>query len=152
MAEITTPIRTFSIGFTKKSAEEFFTMLENAGVKRVLDVRLNNRSQLAGFSKSEDLRYFLKAIGGIEYEHVPELAPTKEILDAYKKHGGDWAVYALEFLELIARRGIEKQLTPEFLDGSCLLCSEPTAEYCHRLLVLDYLNKHWGGVSISHLT
>jgi len=90
-------IETFTIGFTKKSAEQFFTKLQNAGVKRLLDVRLNNSSQLAGFAKRDDLQFFLKALGGIEYEYVAELAPTKDILDTYKKHGGDWIVYDASF-------------------------------------------------------
>ena len=86
-------IQLFTIGFTKKSAEKLFTQLSRSGVQRLVDVRLNNTSQLAGFAKREDLAYFLKAICGIDYVHVPELAPTAQILDAYKKHKGDWAVY-----------------------------------------------------------
>jgi uncharacterized protein (DUF488 family) len=145
-------IETFTIGFTKKSAEEFFTKLQEAGVRRLLDVRLNNSSQLAGFAKQDDLRYFLKAIGGIEYEHVAELVPTKEILDAYKKHGGDWEVYEREFLELMAKRSIESALGPALFDRSCLLCSEHLPQLCHRRLVVEYLDKKWdGGLSITHL-
>ena len=86
-------IELFTIGFTRKTAREFFTSLKDAGVRRVVDVRLNNNSQLAGFSKKEDLAYFLREIGGIEYVHLPELAPTQDILDAYKKHKGDWYFY-----------------------------------------------------------
>ena len=97
-------INLFTIGFTQKSAREFFTALKDAGVKRVVDVRLNNNSQLAGFSKKDDLPYFLKEIGGIEYVHLPELAPTQDILDAYKKRKGDWNVYEEKFLDLMARR------------------------------------------------
>lgn len=144
-------IQTFTIGFTKKSAEEFFTKLQAAGVKTVLDVRLNNRSQLAGFAKSGDLQYFLKALGGIEYQHVPELTPTKDLLDAYKKHGGAWEVYAQEFLDLMAKRSIETQLSQVMFDGSCLLCSEHLPQLCHRRLVLDYLNDQWGGIQTTHL-
>ena len=94
-------ISIFTIGFTKKTAEEFFAKLQAAGVKRVIDIRLNNVSQLAGFSKKDDLRYFLRAIAGIDYLHVPELAPTQDILDAYKKHKGDWSVYETEFMKLM---------------------------------------------------
>ena len=144
-------IETFTIGFTKKSAETFFTKLRESGVKRLLDVRLNNSSQLAGFAKRDDLRFFLKAIADIEYEHVPELAPTKDILDAYKKHGGDWKVYEAEFLELMAKRGIETQLSPEDIESSCLLCSEHLPKCCHRRLVVEYLQEKWGDLSISHL-
>lgn len=144
-------IETFTIGFTKKSAETFFTKLRESGVKRLLDVRLNNSSQLSGFAKRDDLRFFLKTIADIEYEHVPELAPTKDILDAYKKHGGDWEVYEAEFMELMAKRSIETQLRQEEFQSSCLLCSEHLPKLCHRRLVLEYLHEKWGGISVSHL-
>lgn len=144
-------IETFTIGFTKKSAETFFTKLRESGVKRLLDVRLNNSSQLAGFAKRDDLRFFLKSLADIEYEHVPELAPTKDILDAYKKHGGDWQVYEAEFMELMARRNIEKQLEQESFQSSCLLCSEHLPKLCHRRLVLEYLQEKWGGIEVTHL-
>ena len=144
-------IETFTIGFTKKSAETFFTKLRESGVKRLLDVRLNNSSQLSGFAKRDDLRFFLKTIADIEYEHVPELAPTKDILDAYKKHGGDWEVYEAEFMELMAKRSIETQLRQEDFQSSCLLCSEHLPKLCHRRLVLEYLQEKWGGISVSHL-
>ncbi|MEM6467996.1 MAG: DUF488 domain-containing protein [Pirellulaceae bacterium] len=144
-------IETFTIGFTKKSAETFFTKLRESGVKRLLDVRLNNSSQLSGFAKRDDLRFFLKTIADIEYEHVPELAPTKDILDAYKKHGGDWEVYEAEFMELMAKRSIETQLRQEDFQSSCLLCSEHLPKLCHRRLVLEYLQEKWGDISVSHL-
>lgn len=144
-------IEAFTIGFTKKSAETFFTKLRESGVKRLLDVRLNNSSQLAGFAKRDDLRFFLKTIADIEYEHVPELAPTKDILDAYKKHGGDWEVYEAEFMELMAKRSIETQFTQEAFQSSCLLCSEHLPKLCHRRLVLEYLQEKWGDFSVSHL-
>lgn len=144
-------IETFTIGFTKKSAETFFTKLRESGVTRLLDVRLNNSSQLSGFAKRDDLRFFLKTIADIEYEHVPELAPTKDILDAYKKHGGDWEVYEAEFMELMAKRSIESQLRQEDFQSSCLLCSEHLPKLCHRRLVLEYLQEKWGGISVSHL-
>ena len=144
-------IETFTIGFTKKSAETFFTKLRESGVKRLLDVRLNNSSQLSGFAKRDDLRFFLMMIADIEYEHVPELAPTKDILDAYKKHGGAWEVYEAEFMELMAKRSIETQLSQEAFQLSCLLCSEHLPKLCHRRLVLEYLQEKWGGISVSHL-
>ena len=144
-------IETFTIGFTKKSAETFFTKLRESGVKRLLDVRLNNSSQLSGFAKRDDLRFFLKTIADIEYEHVPELAPTKDILDAYKKHGGAWEVYEAEFMELMAKRSIETQLRQEEFQSSCLLCSEHLPKLCHRRLVLEYLQEKWGDISVSHL-
>jgi len=111
----------FTIGFTKKSAERFFTTLQQAGVKRIVDVRLNNISQLAGFTKMDDLRYFLKAIGGMEYVHLPELAPTQEMLDAYKKRKGDWSVYEKQFLELMATRHIEETVPKDIVNEGCLL-------------------------------
>ena len=144
-------IETFTIGFTKKSAEEFFSKLSTAGVKTLLDVRLNNSSQLAGFAKRRDLEYFLKTIVGIEYKHLPDLAPTKDILDAYKKHGGDWNVYESEFLELMSKRRIETQLKATDLDGGCLLCSEHEPHHCHRRLVVEYLNGHWSGIGVTHI-
>jgi uncharacterized protein (DUF488 family) len=119
-----TAIETYTIGFTKKSAESFFTKLHAAGVARVVDVRLSNSSQLAGFAKQDDLRFFLKGLYGIEYLHVPELAPTKGILDAYKKHAGDWNVYEQEFLELMNRRKVEEAVPRETINRGCLLCSE----------------------------
>ena len=127
-------------------------MLREAGVKRLLDVRLKNNSQLAGFAKRDDLEYFLRTICGIEYEHLDQLAPTKEILDVYQKHGGAWEVYAAEFLELMSKRSIETQISPELFDGACLLCSEHLPDLCHRRLVLEYLDQHWDGIAISHLT
>ena len=145
------PMRTFTIGFTKKNAEEFFTKLRDAGVRRVVDVRLNNVSQLAGFAKRDDLRYFLRAIHGIDYVHLPELAPTADILDAYKKHGGDWAVYEEKFLELMDRRRIQDAVTREVIRDGCLLCSEHLPEFCHRRLVIEYLERHWGKFESIHL-
>jgi len=145
------PITIFTNGFSRKSAAEFFSLLEKAGVRRVLDIRLNNTSQLAGFAKRDDLAYFLKAIGSIAYEHRPELAPTKEILDAYKKKRLNWAEYEERFTTLLAERQIENILTPSSLDHACLLCSEPKADKCHRRLVAEYLQARWGDVKVVHL-
>jgi len=144
-------IQIHTIGFTKKSAKQFFEELRRSGVKRVVDVRLNNVSQLAGFSKRNDLQYFLKSICGIDYVYEPMLAPTQDILDAYKKNGGDWDVYEQKFLALMEHRQIEKVVSPELLDGGCLLCSEDKPHHCHRRLVADYLNKKWGCVRVTHL-
>jgi uncharacterized protein (DUF488 family) len=141
----------FTIGFTQKSAEEFFSRLIDAGVQRVVDVRLNNVSQLAGFSKKNDLSYFLRAIGQIDYAHLSELAPTQAILDAYKKHRGDWSVYEREFLALMRSRRVEATIPRALLDRGCLLCSEATPEHCHRRLVAEYLRRAWGEVEIVHL-
>jgi len=144
-------MKLFTIGFTKKPALEFFEKLRRPGLERVIGVRLNNVSQLAGFSKRDDLKYFCEAILQIEYLHWPELAPTQEMLDAYKKDRGDWAEYEKKFLSLIAGRRIESMLQKEKLAGSCLLCSEPTPEHCHRRLVAEYLREKWGNLEIEHI-
>jgi len=144
-------IQLFTIGFTKKNAEQFFGKIIEAGVKRVVDVRLNNTSQLAGFAKKEDLVYFLKKLGGIDYVHLPQLAPTQEMLDEYKKNKGDWAVYEARFLELIAQREIEKSVAPEILEQGCLLCSEDKPHHCHRRLVAEYLSGKWKNIETKHL-
>jgi uncharacterized protein (DUF488 family) len=144
-------IQTFTIGFTKKSAEDFFGKLHQAGVKRVVDVRLNNSSQLAGFAKRDDLRFFLNAIYGIEYIHLPELAPTQDILDAYKKHDGDWNIYEDKFLNLMEKRRIETTISNNTIDYGCLLCSEHFPKHCHRRLVVEYLQRHWGDIDVKHI-
>jgi uncharacterized protein (DUF488 family) len=142
----------YSIGFTQRSAEDFFTTLKSAGIRRLLDIRLNNTSQLAAFAKRDDLAYFLKAICNAEYHHEPLLAPTQEILDTYKKRKGDWAAYEREFLTIMRERKIEKNLDrAQFIQPTVLLCSEFTAEHCHRRLVLEYLAKKWGDINIVHL-
>lgn len=141
----------YTIGFTKKTAEEFFTQLQKAKVKRLIDVRLNNESQLAAFTKKNDLRYFLKVICGCEYEHRPEWAPTKDILDNYKKKNIDWDTYVKHFEFLLKQRKIEQDVDAEHLSGSVLLCSEPTADRCHRRLVAEYLADKLGNVTVFHL-
>ena len=142
----------YSIGFTQKSAAQFFTAIKSAGIRRLLDVRLNNTSQLAGFAKQADLAFFLKEICNAQYEHQPLLAPTQEMLDAYKKSKGSWQDYEEQFLALMRERKIESALDPaSFSTPTVLLCSEPTAENCHRRLVLEYLQHHWQDVNITHL-
>ena len=140
-----------TIGFTKTTAEDFFGRLRRSGAKRVVDVRLNNVSQLAGFAKKNDLRYFLREICGMDYVHVPMLAPTQDILDELKKNKGDWTVYEHKFLDLMKKREIEKRLDPRIVDDGCLLCSEDKPHHCHRRLVAEYLRGSWGGVEIAHL-
>jgi uncharacterized protein (DUF488 family) len=144
-------MKIFTIGFTKKSAETFFTRLKNSGAKRLIDIRLNNISQLAGFTKKDDLRYFTRAICNMEYVHLPMLAPTQDILDAYKKKKGDWNVYERHFLDLMKERHIEDNASREVLDGACLLCSEEKPDHCHRRLVAEYLSDKWGNVEIEHI-
>lgn len=144
-------MKVYTIGFTQKTAQRFFDLLRNANVKRVVDVRLNNTGQLAGFAKREDLVFFLRELGGIEYVHVPELAPTQDILDAYKKHKGSWAVYEQEFLSLIEKRRIDEAIARDVIDQGCLLCSEHKPHHCHRRLVVEYLEKKWGKMDTHHL-
>jgi uncharacterized protein (DUF488 family) len=143
-------MRIFTIGFKKKSAETFFTRLQKAGVKRLVDIRLKNVNHLLGFTKKEHLRYFC-TICNIEYIGLPELAPTQEILDAYKKHNGDWATYETNFLELMQKRRVEETVSPEMLSESCLLCSEVKPDRCHRRLVAEYLKEKWPNVEIEHI-
>lgn len=143
-------MKLFTIGFTKSSAEGFFSRLSKAHVKKLIDVRLNNVSQLAGFAKRDDLRYFAKTISNADYEEIPELAPTQDILDEYRKRKGAWSVYADKFLDLMARRKIE-DIDRSRLDGGCLLCSEHKPHHCHRRLVAEYLKSKWGDVEIEHL-
>ena len=142
----------YTIGFTRKTAAEFFDALRAAGVRRLIDVRLNNSSQLAGFTKRVDLPYFLREICQAEYRHEPLLAPTKEILDTYKKRQGSWPEYERRFLALMAERAVEQRFSRDlFAVPSALLCSEPTADRCHRRLVLDYLQERWGDLAAVHL-
>ena len=143
-------MKIFTIGFTKKSAEQFFNRLKQPGLVRVVDTRLNNTSQLAGFTKKRDLEFFLHEICKLGYVHLPELAPTQEILDAYKA-SGEWSNYERQFLSLMAERRIEDQVDKSILDGGCLLCSEATPEHCHRRLVAEYLRRKWDDVEIVHL-
>ena len=140
----------FTIGFTKKTAAAFFESLRNAGVRRLIDVRLNNVSQLAGFSKKEDLRYFLKEILHIDYIHEPLLAPTKEMRASYQATKS-WPDYQRDFVALMKERRIEDKIDPDLVRGSCLLCSENQPHRCHRRLAAEYLQNKWGGIAIKHL-
>jgi uncharacterized protein (DUF488 family) len=142
----------YTIGFTQTTAEHFFRRLADAQIARLLDVRLNNSSQLAGFAKAQDLPFFLRELVGARYEHEPLLAPTQTLLDDYKKHKGSWVVYEQGFMALMAERKIESALVPaDFEARTALLCSEATPERCHRRLVCDYLAEHWQGVQAVHL-
>ena len=142
----------YSIGFTKKTAEQFFGILKKHKIRRLLDVRLNNVSQLAGFAKREDLKYFLREICNAEYQHELLLAPTQELMDSYKKEASGWDAYASRFLALMAQRKIEKKLERSLFSArTVLLCSELQADHCHRRLILEYLQDKWGGIDIVHL-
>jgi uncharacterized protein (DUF488 family) len=144
-------MKVFTIGFTKKSAREFFDKLRRPGILRLLDVRLNNVSQLAGFTKRDDLLFFCEAVLSIGYLHLPQLAPTQSMLDEYKKNGGHWLDYEGKFLTLMSDRKVEVNIAKELIDGGCLLCSEPTPENCHRRLVAEYLKSKWIDVEIEHI-
>lgn len=142
----------YTIGFTQTTAEHFFRRLADARVERLLDVRLNNSSQLAGFAKAKDLPYFLQELIGARYEHQPLLAPTQPLLDEYKKRKGDWESYERDFMALMERRRVHKVLSPaEFEARTALLCSEATAEHCHRRLVVEFLAQQWSDVQARHL-
>lgn len=143
----------FSIGFTQTSAEHFFSRLTAAGVRRVMDVRLNTASQLAGFAKGRDLPYFLRALADIEYVHEPLLCPTPDLLEDFKRRKNmSWAEYESRFLELMRERRVESALDrDQFVIPTALLCSEATVEKCHRRLVIEYLAERWPGLSGRHL-
>jgi uncharacterized protein (DUF488 family) len=142
----------YTIGYTKKSLEEFIRRLQEADVEAVIDVRLRNTSQLAGFSKRDDLAFLLREGFDIEYEHKPELAPTPEILETYKA-GGDWEAYEQSFRQLLEEREAEdagRDVLSRF-QRPCLLCSEPDADQCHRRLVAEWWKKHLPSITIIHL-
>jgi uncharacterized protein (DUF488 family) len=142
----------YTIGFTKKNAREFFGRLKQADIRRLVDIRLHNASQLAGFTKKEDLRFFLEAVCGAEYVHERLLAPTQALLDDYKKRKGSWEEYEAGFLRLMEERRIEHALSRDWLDRpTVLLCSEPEPDCCHRRLVAEYLRARWGNLAIIHL-
>ena len=146
-------MKTFTIGFTQKSADKFFTLIKNNNISRIIDVRLNNVSQLAGFAKRDDLKDFLSELCDADYIHLEELAPTKDILDDYKKKIITWEVYEEKFINLIAKRNIERIVDKSLLDNGCLLCSEHNPHHCHRRVVVDYLNHHWDtDIEVIHLT
>jgi len=147
----TPKIKLYTIGFTKKKAQSFFSKIQESKVRILIDIRLNNVSQLAGFTKRDDLIYFLKELCNCDYRHIPSFAPTKEILDAYKKKQINWDEYVRRFSQLIEERKIENIITAEELNNSCLLCSEPTPDQCHRRLVAEYFKEKFGGIDINHL-
>ena len=144
-------MKLYTIGFTRKSAERFFGLLRESGARRVVDIRLRNTSGLAGFSKKDDLAWFLNELCGMDYIHLPRLSPTDELLDAYRGKRITWDEYVPIFNTLIQRRLIHAAIPRDIIADSCLLCSEPTADRCHRRLVAEHLQRHWGDVEIIHL-
>ena len=144
-------MKLYTIGFTQKSAEKFFGLLRQPGLVRLVDIRLNNVSQLAGFTKKNDLKFFAETISGIAYSHLPELAPKAALLQEYKFAGNDWPMYETQFMALMAAREVESNTPRSLLDGGCLLCSEASPAQCHRRLVAEYLQAKWGDLEIQHL-
>ena len=145
-------MKTFTIGFTQKPAKHFFSLIKDNNVSRIIDVRLNTSSQLAGFAKKTDLAYFLKELCAADYIHLPDLTPTKPMLDAYKNKAITWDNYADKFINLMIQRHIETTVNKSILDNGCLLCSEHEPHQCHRRLVVDYLNKQWdSSINVVHL-
>ena len=142
----------FTIGFTKKSAEQFFRMLEESGVKRIIDIRLNPHGQLSGFSKQDDLVYFLDRLNGCKYVHMPALAPTDEIRTRYQTDK-NWDHYVTSFETLMDERDVPAMLDRSMFTGEpcCLLCSEATPEKCHRRLVGERLTRAWPDLALVHL-
>ena len=141
----------YTIGFTQKSAGQFFEALKSKGIKRVIDIRLNNKSQLAGFTKGNDLSYFLQAIAGISYLYKPEYAPTKEILDGYKKGQITWEEYEKKYIQILDKRNIMLKVNWEEFEDACLLCSESKPLQCHRRLLAEYLQSNKEGLTVIHL-
>jgi uncharacterized protein (DUF488 family) len=141
-----------TIGFTQKSAQRFFTLLKQAEVRTVLDVRLNITSQLAGFSKKPDLEFFLSELLDIKYIDLRELTPERDDLKQYRSGDLSWDDYASAYIELLAKRRVESNLDVTLFNGACLLCSEHSADRCHRRLAVEYLSSRWSNrLSIEHL-
>jgi len=145
-------MKLYTIGFTQKPARKFFSLLKDAGIERLIDIRLNPGGQLAGFAKQDDLAYFLSEIVGCEYRHIIELAPTALILSDYRdNHDGEQ--YVRRFEALMDERNVPDSLDPTLFTYKkcCLLCSEATPEKCHRRLIAERLARHWPDVEVVHL-
>jgi uncharacterized protein (DUF488 family) len=141
----------YTIGYTKRSAQSFFSSLKDANVKLLIDIRLNNTSQLAGYTKKEDLAFFLKEICSCDYVHLPEFAPSKDILDSYHSKNIDWQKYESKFAELLESRNPILRIKGLNINHACLLCAEPKPDKCHRRLVADYIKQHYPETVIQHL-
>lgn len=145
-------IKIYTIGFTGKSAEKFFTLLQNNAVERIVDTRINNTSQLAGYAKADDLAFFARSIGRIDYKHQLDFAPTKDLLSAYRNEKISWSEYEIEYLNLLDVRKIANKVNIADLHQNCLLCSEHTPEKCHRRLLAEYFQHRYNDIQIIHLT
>jgi uncharacterized protein (DUF488 family) len=142
----------YTIGFTKKTAEQFFELLKKNNVSKLIDVRINNSSQLAGFAKGKDLEYFVKQICGADYMHITDFAPTKDLLAKWQKEEINWEEYTNVYLSLLKSRSIIRKYGIKNFDNACFLCSEETSEYCHRRLLVEYLKEHSKeDIKIKHL-
>ena len=144
-------IKLFTIGFTEKSAEQFFTLLKNAKVKKILDIRISNISQLAGFAKGPDLKYFAKEIGKMAYEHNIDLAPTKELMTSFRGKLISQPEFEKQYLKLLDSRKVARSIDFEKLNNNCLLCSEHLPDHCHRRLLAEYLKRVNKDIEIIHL-
>ncbi len=145
-------IKLFTIGFTGSSAEHFFERLQRAGVKKMIDTRLWAASQLAGFARKKDLPFFLKEIGGIDYEYRKELAPSDDILKPFKNDKISWDEYEIQYTNLIHHRNIANILSPNEVHEACFLCACKTEQQCHRRLLAEFLEKEWDTpIQIIHL-
>ncbi len=143
-------MKIFTIGFTQKSAEEFFKLLQNAGVKRVIDIRIHNNSQLAGYSKRDDLAFFLDKVAGIAYQEAHILNPSEELFNSYRKKEIDWKKFLGDYKQEITKKHVEKELKKSDFDKAVLLCSEAEPNHCHRRIAAEYLSEAWGG-EVEHL-
>lgn len=145
-------IKLYTIGFTGKSAEKFFTLLQNNAVERIVDTRANNTSQLSGFAKADDLAFFAKTVGRMDYKHQLDFAPTKDLLANYRNKKISWSEYETEYLNLLDVRKISNKVNIAELHQNCLLCSEHTPEQCHRRLLAEYFQHRYNDIEIIHLT
>src|SRR5262245_134278 len=144
-------IKLYTIGFTGKSAQKFFELLEKNGVKKIVDTRISNNSQLSGFAKGQDLAFFARRLANIDYEHELKFAPTRELLDQYRKKQISWESYTTQYLDLLQQRDLKSWVEIDKLHESCLLCSEHSPEKCHRRLLADYLQAINPDIQIIHL-
>lgn len=140
-----------TMGYEKKQPKEFFDLINAHGIKRVIDIRLYNNSQLSGFTKQNNLKYFLKELLDVDYIHIPLMAPSKKIFNDHKNNGLAWKDYERRFKRLINHRKIERLIDQRDIDGACLLCYESEATNCHRRLVAEYLQSHYSDIEIIHL-
>lgn len=144
-------IKLYTIGFTEKSAQKFFELLEQHDVKKIIDIRISNNSQLSGFAKAQDLPFFARRVANIDYAHELNFAPTKELLSKYRKKEITWEEYTDAYLNLLEARDIKNMVDIEGLHECCLLCSEHTPDQCHRRLLAEYLQEINPKIEIIHL-